>query len=170
MLPPVYLAERFNLVFRPHPLQNNLVFSPARAKPPTNRTAFSSFIRHHEKSPKSVQKASGCFCLYILRRDSISVSSLTRATSPNSETRPSAAPEKPEAVTVRAALAPGEERGARSAYVYQRDQEVKCAGRLPLPSQLQGGAASGGPAMPQAVIIGAALAAGEEVSRVRYEG
>eukprot|EP00966_Prymnesium_polylepis_P138047 3189534-Prymnesium_polylepis.1 len=62
-------------------------------------------MRYHVKSPKSTQKAFGCFARYSSFSPSASTSSFEqRFTSPMSVTRPSAAPSKPLAVTHSAAL------------------------------------------------------------------
>ena len=63
-------------------------------------------MRKYMKSPKSAQKALGCLPLYTAASPSSSTSAFEHfLTSPMRTTRPSAAPSKPLAVTVSAALA-----------------------------------------------------------------
>mmetsp|Transcript_6123 Transcript_6123/g.15785 ORF Transcript_6123/g.15785 Transcript_6123/m.15785 type:complete len:212 (-) Transcript_6123:416-1051(-) len=74
---------------------------PALAKPPTSRTPTSSVISYTEKSPKSAQNALGCLALYSCLSCAARASSVTLKTRPVMLTRPSEAPRKPGAVTVR---------------------------------------------------------------------
>mmetsp|Transcript_14012 Transcript_14012/g.52552 ORF Transcript_14012/g.52552 Transcript_14012/m.52552 type:complete len:217 (+) Transcript_14012:2309-2959(+) len=74
--------------------------APARANPPTKRAPTTASILCHEKSPKSTQKASGCFFRYSSLAVFCSSVSFNLVTVPVKVTRPSPAPVKPGAVTV----------------------------------------------------------------------